>query len=196
MNWNVTSTNNDFTVDYNEIRKGDKFKCTKTFLNAEKLATFIEDEVYISTEDDYIMNRKGESCYWEYVAKDPFNWPDHFQRYEEKGEEYCGCKPDKDYFQSIKEEYGRRYKGTELLISQECDAMKELLISKNRKYSDSALKPSAIFGISPVVAIKARISDKLNRLANDNKDEDEDIILDLLGYFILLRIATKKELSE
>jgi hemerythrin-like domain-containing protein len=53
-----------------------------------------------------------------------------------------------------------------------------------------------VFNLQASTAIKARINDKLSRLRNDNKDEDEDIILDLLGYFILLRIALKKEQSE
>lgn len=74
-------------------------------------------------------------------------------------------------------------------IISTCDAVKELLLSKNRKYGDSALSSGIAFNISPVVAIKARINDKLARLRNDNKDEDEDIISDLLGYFVLLKIA-------
>ncbi len=74
-------------------------------------------------------------------------------------------------------------------IISTCDAVKELLLSKNRKYGDSALSNGIAFNISPVVAIKARINDKLARLKNDNKDEDEDIISDLLGYFVLLKIA-------
>jgi hypothetical protein len=74
-----------------------------------------------------------------------------------------------------------------------CDAVKELLLSKNKKYGDSALSSGIAFDISPVVAIKARINDKLARLKNDNKDEDEDIISDLLGYFILLKIAKENE---
>lgn len=109
----------------------------------------------------------------------------------------CTCnsaKPDKDYFQSTQEEYtkGPVISSTEWRITEECNELRDLLVSKNRKYGDSALD-LGVFNISPVIAIKARIQDKLNRLKNDNKDEDEDIVLDLLGYFILLRIAIKEE---
>lgn len=83
------------------------------------------------------------------------------------------------------------YVSTSYKISLECDSLKEMLLEKNRKYGDSALSTGSAFDISPVLAIKARINDKISRLKNDNKDEDEDIIKDLLGYFILLRIAIK-----
>jgi hypothetical protein len=83
-------------------------------------------------------------------------------------------------------------KTTEDLIAEECDAIKELLISKNRRYGDSAIKRGAIYDISPVVAIKARINDKLSRLKNLQSDDSEDVIKDLIGYFILLRIAEKQ----
>ncbi len=76
-------------------------------------------------------------------------------------------------------------------IMAECEALKAMLLDKNKKYGDSALSCGIAFNISPVTAIKARINDKLARLKNDNNDEDEDIIQDLLGYFILLRIANK-----
>lgn len=82
---------------------------------------------------------------------------------------------------------------TETLIIQECDAIRDLLISKNRKYGDSAIRRGIVFDLSASTAIKARINDKLSRLKNDREDEDEDITLDLLGYFILLRISLKQE---
>src|SRR5690606_24449637 len=111
----------------------------------------------------------------------------------------CGCNErGDDYFDTIRDEYmvkddgrGVAQYSTAQLIEQECNALKSLLLEKNRKYGDSALDPG-VFNISPVTAIKARIQDKLNRLKNDNKDENEDVVLDLLGYFILLRIATKQ----
>lgn len=107
-------------------------------------------------------------------------------------------RPDRDYFQTVKDDYMREqslsYSGTEVRIIEECNAIRDLLISKNRKYGNSVFD-SGVFNISPVVAIKARIQDKLNRLKNDKDNEDEDVILDLLGYFILLRIAVKEDNS-
>jgi hypothetical protein len=81
---------------------------------------------------------------------------------------------------------------TEYLICKECDDIKETLLAKNRKYGNSAISRGVVFDIDPVTAIKARLNDKISRWKNDNKDEDEDISKDILGYIILLRIAQKQ----
>lgn len=66
----------------------------------------------------------------------------------------------------------------------------KLLIEKNRKYGNSALEPQRIFSkASAVEQIKVRIDDKLSRMKNQQNDEDEDVITDLIGYLILLKIA-------
>mgnify|MGYP003496599915 FL=1 len=66
----------------------------------------------------------------------------------------------------------------------------KMLIEKNRKYGNSALKPQRIFSkASAVEQIKVRIDDKLSRMKNQQNDEDEDVISDLIGYLILLKIA-------
>lgn len=81
---------------------------------------------------------------------------------------------------------------TQELIAQECDALKELLLEKNRKYGDSAITPSRIFSKADAVEqIRVRIDDKLNRIKNRQSDDDEDPEWDLAGYLILLRIAKK-----
>jgi hypothetical protein len=75
-------------------------------------------------------------------------------------------------------------------IIETCDAVKEMLLQKNRKYGDSALKPIRIFSqADSIEQIKVRIDDKINRLKNQQNDEDEDVIFDLTGYLILLLIA-------
>jgi hypothetical protein len=84
-------------------------------------------------------------------------------------------------------------KTTEDKIIEECDGLKAVLLEKNRKYGDTACRPGYPFPLPASSAIKARINDKIGRLAQDNKDEDEDITHDLLGYLILLRIAQKNE---
>lgn len=82
-------------------------------------------------------------------------------------------------------------------IIEDCDAIKELLLEKNRKYGDSALNPSRIFSRADAVEqIKVRIDDKLTRFQNRQDDEDEDIVQDLIGYLHLLRIAKKKAEQE
>jgi hypothetical protein len=65
-----------------------------------------------------------------------------------------------------------------------------MLLEKNRKYGDSALNPSRIFSKSDnVEQIKVRIDDKLSRLRNSQDDEDEDVVGDLIGYLVLLKVA-------
>lgn len=77
-------------------------------------------------------------------------------------------------------------------IVNECDAIKKLLLEKNAKYGDSALSPIRVFSKSnSIEQIKVRIDDKLKRIQNQATDEDEDCVLDLIGYLILLRIAIK-----
>jgi len=69
-----------------------------------------------------------------------------------------------------------------------------MLIEKNRKYGNSALEPKRIFSkVDSVEQLKVRIDDKLSRISNQNTDEDEDVVDDLIGYLILLKIAQKKE---
>ena len=77
------------------------------------------------------------------------------------------------------------------LIGKKCDELKNLLIGKNLKYGDSALKPARIFSkASSIEQIKVRIDDKINRIKNSGVlCNDEDTVMDLAGYLILLRIA-------
>lgn len=71
--------------------------------------------------------------------------------------------------------------------------IREMLERKNRSYGDSALSPVRIFSKADAVEqIKVRIDDKLSRLARGNGDLGEDVVLDLLGYLVLLRVATKR----
>ena len=79
----------------------------------------------------------------------------------------------------------------EAQIRAECQTIADLLVGKNVAYGDSALSPVRILSkADPVEQIKVRIDDKLSRLARGS-DAGEDVILDLLGYLVLLRIAQK-----
>jgi len=72
------------------------------------------------------------------------------------------------------------------------NALAEMLIDKNKKYGNSALEPKRIFSnADPIEQIKVRIDDKLSRMSNQKK-EDEDVVQDLLGYLVLLKIAKGK----
>jgi hypothetical protein len=86
---------------------------------------------------------------------------------------------------------------TQEKISIICDNIKEMLLEKNRKYGDSALNPIRIFSKADTTEqLKVRIDDKLNRLKNLQDDETEDVINDLIGYLILLKVNQKQNVQE
>ena len=79
-------------------------------------------------------------------------------------------------------------------IVEICDGIRDMLLEKNRKYGDSALNPTRVFSkADSIEQIKVRIDDKLSRLRNAQNDEDEDVIHDLMGYLVLLRIAQNRQ---
>ena len=85
---------------------------------------------------------------------------------------------------------------SEMKIMGVCDDIKELLIQKNRKYGNSALKPCRVFSkSSPVEQLLVRIDDKLNRIMQGVGllEDDEDVINDLIGYLVLLKIGMHEE---
>ena len=78
-------------------------------------------------------------------------------------------------------------------IAAACTEIRELLLEKNRKYGDSALNPKRIFSKADAVEqIKVRLDDKISRLMNQQNDDDEDVVMDLIGYLVLLRVALKR----
>ena len=88
---------------------------------------------------------------------------------------------------------------SETKISGVCDDIKELLIHKNRKYGNSALKPCRVFSkSSPVEQLLVRIDDKLNRIMQGAGllAEDEDVVNDLIGYLVLLKIGMHDEKNK
>lgn len=77
------------------------------------------------------------------------------------------------------------------LIAEECDAIKAMLLEKNAAYGDSAVRPVRIMSkASPVEQILVRIDDKLSRIARGSA-AGEDVVLDLIGYLVLLRVAQR-----
>ena len=88
---------------------------------------------------------------------------------------------------------------SEIKISTVCDDIKELLIHKNRKYGNSALKPCRVFSkASPVEQLLVRIDDKLNRIMKGAGllANDEDVVNDLIGYLVLLKIGMNDEKNK
>jgi len=69
----------------------------------------------------------------------------------------------------------------------------ELLISKNEKYGNSALEPVRVFSkASATEQLLVRLDDKLSRLRTQSITEDEDVLQDLLGYLVLLKISMQQ----
>jgi hypothetical protein len=70
------------------------------------------------------------------------------------------------------------------------DEIKDLLIAKNQKYGNSALEPLGVFSqLSAKEGLLVRIDDKLKRIKNGSLEkDDEDVVNDLIGYLVLLKI--------
>lgn len=70
--------------------------------------------------------------------------------------------------------------------------LENLLVSKNKKYGNSALEPVRVFSkASPTEQLLVRLDDKLSRLKTQHIDEDEDVLTDLIGYLLLLKMSMK-----
>lgn len=79
------------------------------------------------------------------------------------------------------------------LISDVCAEVRDMLLAKNKSYGDSALAPVRVFSRADATEqLLVRIDDKLSRIARGHVYADEDTVLDLIGYLILLRIAQRR----
>ena len=93
-----------------------------------------------------------------------------------------------DRFLISKEEHD-----VQLLIAEECDAIKAMLLEKNKAYGSSFSNPLRIFSKVDVgEMINVRLDDKLSRLARGSA-AGEDVELDLMGYLILKRVLRKMQ---
>ena len=74
------------------------------------------------------------------------------------------------------------------------DEIRELLIAKNKKYGNSALEPLGVFSkLDAKEGLLVRIDDKLKRIKNGSLErDDEDVVNDLIGYLVLLKISGSK----
>jgi len=75
------------------------------------------------------------------------------------------------------------------------ESITNLLKEKNAAYGNTALNPLGIFSkLGASEAIKARIDDKLARIANKGLNDDtEDTARDLVGYLLLLLMSLERE---
>lgn len=83
-------------------------------------------------------------------------------------------------------------------VYQVLSEITEMLIAKNQKYGNSAIEPLGIFSdLSPEEGLKVRIDDKLKRIKNGSLNrDDEDVINDLIGYLVILKILQKDEKAK
>lgn len=83
------------------------------------------------------------------------------------------------------------------LINHKTHELIEHVISKNRKYGNSALNPIRIMSTADKLEqLYIRLDDKFNRLINRQNDDDEDLPFDVAGYFILIYVHFKLEMNK
>lgn len=87
---------------------------------------------------------------------------------------------------------------TQHKIIEITNAMRDLLLYKNEKYGDSALKPKQIFYKGDAVnSILIRLDDKLGRIiANTDDTPRVNDVADIIGYCTLLLIGMGVEKAD
>lgn len=74
---------------------------------------------------------------------------------------------------------------TQKRLQETCLSIGEVLIEKNRRYGNSALKPLNIFSkLNAKEGIRQRLDDKLKRISNSTEHRKNDVF-DIIGYLIL-----------
>ena len=70
------------------------------------------------------------------------------------------------------------------------EGMEDLLLYKNEKYGDSALKPQNVFYKGNAEdSIKIRLDDKIGRIRNNTDGVRTNDVADIIGYCTLLLIS-------
>lgn len=89
-------------------------------------------------------------------------------------------------------------KTTEDKIVEILDSMKELLIYKNKKYGDSALKPNNVFYKGDSTnSILIRLDDKIGRIKNNTESLPRvNDVCDIIGYCTLLLASMEVKNSD
>lgn len=82
-------------------------------------------------------------------------------------------------------------------VREICHGLAELLIAKNEAYGNSALSPlNCFFKGDATTAIKVRIDDKLSRIMKGKEYGQDDTILDIMGYLVLLKISLEQDMKK
>ena len=86
---------------------------------------------------------------------------------------------------------------TQNKIKNFCDKISEILIYKNKKYGNSAIKPNGIFYKGNARdSILIRLDDKIGRIKNNNDELRTNDIVDIIGYLVLLLIVLNVGYSD
>jgi len=97
---------------------------------------------------------------------------------------------DPTHLAKLVEEASKTPSGKKILAV--CFGIARFLVMKNAAYGDSALNPVRIFSkASSEEQILIRLDDKLSRLSRGSA-AGEDVILDLMGYLVLLMVSRDK----
>ena len=95
-----------------------------------------------------------------------------------------------EQFESVREYVQKAPAGLGILNA--CLDFAEFLIKKNISYGNSALEPlNVLSNATAEEQIRMHIDNKLTRLKNQKEFENEDSLLDLTGYLILLTVLKK-----
>ena len=80
---------------------------------------------------------------------------------------------------------------SQIAIVDVLDGMKDLLLYKNRKYGDSALKPKHRFYKGDSTnSILIRLDDKMGRIESNAEEKPRvNDVADLIGYLVLLLVS-------
>ena len=70
--------------------------------------------------------------------------------------------------------------------------VKQRLITKHETYGNIEDFTTVFSKSTAIDRLQISVDDKLNRIRNQQNDEDEDVEMDLIGYLVLLRIAKKR----
>ena len=181
------------SVAFEDIEMGDRIR-------------FSDEGRWVPRRGRLVIKVDGDTLLVQY-DDGPFPWRDGGEAYQK----WVGDEPDvvidcSEYPELTQYQLSLNLEGTadgwvagdeptdfEARLDEELAAFKEFLMRKNRKYGNSALEPVRVFSKADTVEqIKVRMDDKINRMLQGNSAEDEDVVLDFVGYWFLLKIAEKK----
>lgn len=104
----------------------------------------------------------------------------------------------RDAIKSMNDIYSPEVRKPEKSFGAKVDAVledvREILLAKNAAYGNSALDPVRIFSKADTAEqLRVRIDDKISRMKRGTEYGDEDTVMDLIGYLVILRIEETGE---